>query len=94
MGQNAEQNFPALSRFAACGECRTQAALVSGEHAFDLPTLGILSLEEATSHLTPVLGLGPFAPTIAFVDGDDRTADAQFFPAESMVVLAVVTLVA
>ena len=93
MGQDAKQNLGAASCFAAPGQRRTQAAFVAGEHAFGLPALGILSLEEAAAHLAPVFGLRPFTPAIAFVDGDDRAADAQFFPAEAMVVLGVVTLV-
>ena len=92
MGQDPPQDFLFLGRFAACGEGRTQAALVAREHAFHLPTLGILALEEATAHLAPVLGLGPLAPGIALVDGNNRAADAQFFPAESRVVLGVVPL--
>ena len=92
MGQDSLQDFLFLGGFAACGEGRPQAALVTGEHAFGLPTPAKLQLGEATAHLAPVLGLGPLAPRIAFVDGNNPAGGAQFFPAESLVVLGVVPL--
>lgn len=76
MYDDAHVHFTLLSGPRGGGERRAQLALVPAEGALDLPALSVRLLEEASLHLTAILGFGPLAGVWPAL-GWDETVRAQ-----------------
>lgn len=93
MSQNAQDHLDFLLGPTAAAKGGSQASLVAGDRAFDLPALAVETSVKSALHLSAVLGLGPLEG-VPLASGNDRRADPEFLPAEDVVVFGVVTLVA
>jgi hypothetical protein len=93
MSQNAQQAFIELGRFVTGTQKGAQQPLVSGESAFDLPSLSVDFVEESFFHLSAVFGLGPLQG-ISSASRNHSGADAQNVPAQDMIMLGIVSGVA
>lgn len=93
MCEGADQEFFELIGFVPCGERGAESTFVSGEAAFGLGAMTVLSIGKAVVHHPPITPLGR-ACRIPRVERDDRAANPEFLAAERMIVLRVVALVA
>ena len=93
MSQNSEDHLHLLLPPPATTQGGSQAPLVTGDRALDLPALAVEASVKSTLHLPAVLGLGPLEG-VPLASRDDRRADPEFLAAQDVVVLGIVTLVA
>lgn len=91
VSENAEQAFTELGRFATSAKVGAESSFVSGEGAFNLPSLTVADAVLRSLHATPIRRERPLASAIARVQGDHRRAHAQDFVTQSMVQFAVVS---
>ena len=84
MNEYSQQHLALPRALTASAECRAQDALVLGKGAFHMAPLAIQLTGEATFHLQPVTPLGPLPMVPSGVQGDDRGANPQLFPTETM----------
>lgn len=89
MRQDADQTLLRLRLVAACPQGRAEEPFVAADGAFDLPPLPVEAPGEMPGHLPPILRTRRSVAS-ARIQGDHRGADAQFLPAEPVVVFGVV----
>ena len=94
MGQNSQQALALLGGVVSSPQRRVQPSLVPRDHALDLPAIPIDTLVESPFHLATISCLGPAASGVAWIERNDRAADAQFPSAEPMIALTVVARIA
>ncbi len=91
MGQNAEEAFTYLSRVLASPQDRSQSAFVTRDDTLGMRAVRIYKPMKVSFHLATVFAFGPSSTAAALVERNDGRADAEFFAAETMIVLGIVT---
>jgi len=90
MDQNAQENFLGTSVVGLGPESRSELPFILGEGAFDVRSLTVDAMREPAFECTTVTTLRPRAVP-AVVDRGDQRSDPQEFPAEDVVMVAVVS---
>ena len=89
MSQNSKQTFSLLGRPATRAKRRAQKPFISGEGAFNLPSLAIHPLEETNLHLPAISSLRPLA-SAPWVQRNHGRANSKLLSTQGVVVLRVV----
>ena len=97
MSEYPEKPFSTAGAIRPPAQRTSQPPLVPGERRFHLPALTVHPtmarplrlLPEPLHHLAAILGLGPFPPLTATVEGNHGRADAQAFPSIAVVVFGI-----
>lgn len=92
MGKHTKMNLHSLRAARSSAQACGQSTFESRDRTLGLDSLTILDLGKTTVHLSAISRLGP-ATSAAFVQVDDRAADAQMFACTGMIVLGVVSRV-
>lgn len=92
MSEGANKEFSELVRLAACGKRGAKSAFVSGEAAFGLRSMTILSARKAVVHHSAI---APFRRSwgVSWIERNDCATNPQFLAAERMIVLGIVAFV-
>lgn len=92
MREDADSHLGGLHVEAARGQNRAQSPLVTRESAFRGGPASILAIRKLIVHRSPILRFRRFG-SVPRIDGDRRTANAEFLSAENVIVLGVVRFV-
>lgn len=92
MSQSANQKFSELVGFAARSKRGAESAFVSGEAAFGLGAMTVLSTWKVVVHHSAIAPLRrPWG--VSRIERNDRAANSEFLAAESVIVLGIVAFV-
>ena len=89
MSQDSQITFSFTRPTLTGSQCRAQKTFVTRKITLNLPTLIVYPVRKTTVHLAAILALGCCVGPSTPVQRDNRQADAQFFPSQTVVGLRI-----
>jgi len=89
VSKDSQQRLGVSAGVAGRAEGRSESSFGLRDGGFDVPAVSVDAPVEPSAHLPPVAAGRPFA-CVAFIEGDDRRTNAEFFPSQGVVVFPVV----